>query len=69
MLKWFTGAMPSITQVTDDYKELLSNPEIDAIYCAVPHNLHEQFYIDIIEAGKHLLGETPFGIDKKAMTL
>ena len=40
--------------------------DIDAIYCAVPHNLHEQFYIDIIKSGKALLGEKPFGIDKKA---
>jgi predicted dehydrogenase len=28
--------------------------------------LHEQIYCDIIKAGKHLLGEKPFGIDKKA---
>ncbi|MCK4401234.1 gfo/Idh/MocA family oxidoreductase, partial [bacterium] len=33
---------------------------------AVPHNLHERMYIDIIKAGKHLLGEKPFGIDKRA---
>jgi predicted dehydrogenase len=32
----------------------------------VPHNLHQQFYCDIISSGKHLLGEKPFGIDKAA---
>jgi predicted dehydrogenase len=32
----------------------------------VPHNLHAQLYIDIIEAGKHLMGEKPFGIDRQA---
>ena len=32
----------------------------------MPHNLHEAFYTDIIRAGKHLLGEKPFGIDKEA---
>ena len=47
-------------------KNSLDSDEIDAIYCAVPHNLHEQIYIDIINAKKHLLGEKPFGIDKKA---
>jgi predicted dehydrogenase len=36
------------------------------VYCAVPHNLHKQFYCDIISAKKHLLGEKPFGIDKPA---
>ena len=37
-----------------------------AIYCAVPHNLYEEYYIQILEAGKHLLGEKPFGIDLAA---
>ncbi len=66
MLGWFTDNVDTIRIVTQDYHELLSSPLIEAIYCAVPHNFHEQFYIDIIEAGKHLLGEKPFGIDKAA---
>ena len=41
-------------------------PDVDAVYCAVPHNLHRQMYVDIIRAGKHLLGEKPFGIDMEA---
>jgi len=32
----------------------------------VPHNLHEEYYINIINSGKHLLGEKPFGIDLAA---
>lgn len=67
-LKWFKDNFPTITQYTSDYKELLSNPEVEAVYCAVPHNLHEQFYIDIVRAGKHLMGEKPFGIDLAANT-
>ena len=51
-----------------DYRELLESDKIDAIYCAVPHNLHQQLYIDIVHAGKHLLGEKPFGIDRAANT-
>jgi len=66
MLKWFTDNFSSIKQITHDYKELLANPDVDAVYCAVPHNLHQQFYIDVISAGKHLMGEKPFGIDKPA---
>ena len=64
--KWYSDNFPEIIIQTDDYKELLASGEIDAIYCAVPHNLHEQFYIDIINSGKHLLAEKPFGIDKAA---
>ena len=63
---WFQNNFKTITQVTDDYKELLSNPEVEAVYIAVPHNLHEEIYTATIKAGKHLMGEKPFGIDKEA---
>ena len=63
---WFQQNVPSVTQVTDDYRQLLANPEVEAVYIAVPHNLHEELYCAAIVAGKHLLGEKPFGIDKKA---
>lgn len=63
---WFEESVPTVENAYTDYKELLADPSIDAIYCAVPHNLHEQIYVDIIQAGKHLLGEKPFGIDQKA---
>lgn len=66
MFAWFQDSFDSITLATSDYRELLASPDVDAVYCAVPHHLHERFYIDIIEAGKHLLGEKPFGIDKAA---
>lgn len=64
--EWFVRHLPDIRLATKDYKELLADPDIDAIYCAVPHNLHESLYTDIIRAGKHLLGEKPFGIDQEA---
>lgn len=60
---WFENHVNGISYVTTDYKRLLDDSRIEAIYCAVPHNLHEQIYIDIIKAGKHFLGEKPFGID------
>ena len=66
MTRWFTDNFSSVTQVTDKYHDILANAAVDAVYCAVPHNLHERFYTDIISAGKHLLGEKPFGIDKQA---
>jgi len=63
---WFKDNFSSVGQVTKDYTELLANPDVDAVYIAVPHNLHAEFYCAAIEAGKHLLGEKPFGIDKAA---
>ena len=66
LLTWFRNNFASIKQSTTDYRELLANDKVEAVYCAVPHNLHERFYCDIISAGKHLMGEKPFGIDKPA---
>ena len=65
-INWFTDNLPSVKQVTNDYRELLANPDVEAVYCSVPHNRHEEIYCASIEAGKHLLGEKPFGIDLKA---
>jgi predicted dehydrogenase len=65
---WFTANFPSITQVTHDYHQLLANTEVDAVYIALPHHLHAETYIAAIEAGKHLMGEKPFGIDLEANT-
>src|SRR5690625_3041909 len=64
--EWFSRQVSTLRYTTSDYQKLLNDPEVEAIYCAVPHNLHEQIYIDIIRAGKHLLGEKPFGVDLKA---
>ena len=63
---WFADNFPSIKQVTGDYRQLLANPDVEAVYIALPHNLHQEVYCAALKAGKHLMGEKPFGIDKKA---
>jgi predicted dehydrogenase len=52
--------------LTPDHKELLASPDVDVVYVAVPHNLHESLYLDVLRAGKDLFAEKPFGIDLKA---
>ena len=64
-LAWF-NAVPTATQLTADYKELLANPDVDVVYVAVPHHLHERIYCDVLTAGKDMLAEKPFGIDLAA---
>lgn len=66
LFSWFDDNFDGIRVRTNRYHDLLASEEIDAVYCAVPHNLHQQMYIDIVQAGKHLLGEKPFGIDQTA---
>lgn len=65
-MEWFKHNFPSVKYMVSDYHELLDKDDIDAIYCALPHNLHGEVYSTIIRAGKHLLGEKPFGIDAAA---
>jgi len=65
-VRWFKDNIPTLRQVTGDYRELLDNPDVEAVYISVPHNLHQTFYCAALEAGKHLMGEKPFGIDKQA---
>lgn len=60
---WFEQNFSSIEQATTDYRELLANPDVDAVYVALPHHLHREVYCAAIEAGKHLLGEKPFGMN------
>lgn len=64
-LDWFDEIDTVTTKVTD-YRELLTDPSVDVIYVAVRHDLHEQLYTDVINAGKSLLAEKPFGIDAAA---
>lgn len=65
ILSWFVANVPGIV-TTADYRELLDKRDIEAIYCAIPHHLHAEAYLAVIQSGKHLLGEKPFGIDRKA---
>ncbi|UCD52972.1 MAG: Gfo/Idh/MocA family oxidoreductase [Phycisphaerales bacterium] len=65
-IDWFKEHVSTLEQVTSDYRELLGNPDVEAVYVAVPHHLHEEFYLEALESGKHLMGEKPFGIDRSA---
>ena len=63
--EWFRR-IPSVELLTADYHELLASADVDVVYVAVPHNMHETIYLDVLKAGKDLLAEKPFGIDLKA---
>ena len=64
-LDWFRR-VPSIRYFETDHRALLAHADIDAVYVAVPHHLHEAIYLDVLRAGKDLLAEKPFGIDLAA---
>lgn len=58
---WFR-AIPTVKLLTADHRELLAS-DVDVVYVAVPHHLHQSLYLDVINAGKSLFAEKPFGID------
>jgi predicted dehydrogenase len=62
---WFRQ-IPTVRLRTADYHQLLASPDVDVVYVAVPHDLHEAIYLDVLKAGKDLFAEKPFGIDLPA---
>jgi predicted dehydrogenase len=44
---------------TTDYREILSNPDIDLVLIILPHNLHAPVAIEALNAGKHVVTEKP----------
>ena len=63
--EWFRR-VPGVRLLTADHRALLADPNVDVVYVAVPHHLHEALYTDVLRAGKDLLAEKPFGIDLRA---
>ena len=41
------------------YKELLSDPKVDAVYISNPHSFHFESVMACLDAGKHVLCEKP----------
>ncbi len=42
-----------------DYREILANPDIDAVMIATRHNLHGPMVLEALQAGKHVFVEKP----------
>lgn len=65
-LGWIRENIPGVTQFSQDYRDILTSPKVDAVYVAVPHHLHRDICCAAISAGKHVMAEKPVGIDLAA---
>lgn len=52
-----------ITDTSTDYRQILANPEVDAVSICVNNNMHYQVAKDALLAGKHVLVEKPLTMD------
>jgi predicted dehydrogenase/threonine dehydrogenase-like Zn-dependent dehydrogenase len=64
--KGLSGAMLakkySIPFATSDYREINSDPEVQAVAITVRHNLHSRMTVEALLAGKHVFVEKPLGL-------
>ena len=45
------------TQAVEDYRRVLDDPDIDAVFIATPFHFHAQPLLDALDAGKHVYCE------------
>lgn len=62
----FVAQFPAKRSYTE-YDALLADPQIDAIYVALPHSLHKEWSVKALQAGKAVLCEKPATMSAEEM--
>src|SRR3954452_16767617 len=56
VLAWYERMAPQ-PRLVSDYRDLLADDRVEAVYVATPHHLHEEICTAVLGAWKPLLGE------------
>ena len=59
----------NIPNAYGSYEELVSDPNVDVIYIATPHNLHLENALLAMNNGKHVLCEKPLGVNRREVEM
>lgn len=57
-----TAAEYGPKKISSDYRELLSDEEVDMVILSVPHEFHSFYIKEVLKAGKNLLCEKPMTV-------
>lgn len=57
----------AIPRAHGSYEALLADPDVDAVYIALPNGLHTPWSVRALDAGKHVLCEKPIAVSLEEM--
>ena len=56
-----------VGRAVTDYKLVLDDPQLDAVFVVVGHHLHARFVCEALEAGKHVFVEKPLAMNAEEL--
>ena len=59
----YAAAKFGIGKASSDYRLILDDPQVDAVFIVVGHHLHARFVVEALEAGKHVFVEKPLAMN------
>lgn len=59
------GGTLGVSRLYPSSKEIIADPDVDALYIAVPNAFHAPLSEQALDAGKHVILEKPFALNKR----